>query len=206
MHPHDDPPAAINPSGTTDTGTQAASIPARPQPVMMVLTGISFAGKSVLARAIHDVLGLAVIDPDAVGHEMGLGRDGEFLSDDQWDRIHREAEQRARHLLRAGKSLVYDTTAFTVEQRQHLRALAHDAGASGVIIFVDTPRDEAYRRWEHNTHTRERFSVHEDDFAMVADRFERPDPDEHALRYTPADESKRWIEARLAPLVDPRSS
>lgn len=171
------------------------------QPVMVVLTGISFAGKSVLARAIGDTLGLAVIDPDSVGHEMGLGLDGEFLSDEQWARIHREAERRATHLLRDGNSLVYDTTAFTVEQRHHLRTLARESGAHAIVVFIDTPREEAYRRWERNANTRERFLVHEDDFAMVADRFELPGLDEPALRYTPADEPDEWIATHLTPVV-----
>ncbi len=89
-----------------------------PPLVTFILTGISFAGKSVLARTMSDVTGLAVVDPDRVGHEMGLGLSGELLSDSQWATIHRESERRARLLLREGQSLIYDTTSFTRAQRE----------------------------------------------------------------------------------------
>lgn len=91
---------------------------------LYILTGMSFAGKSVLAKAISERKGIAVIDPDTVRIEMGIGLGGEFLPAEQWATIHAEAEDRARSILKEGRSLIYDTTAFNKNQRDRLRDLA----------------------------------------------------------------------------------
>lgn len=164
---------------------------------LYLFTGISFSGKSVLARALAARLGAPRVDPDEVSHRLGLGLAGEFLSDAQWAEIHAIAEAEAGAHLRAGRSVVYDTTAFTRAQRDALRDLATNGGAATQVIVVDTPRDIAFQRWLANERTRERPRVHPDDFAMVADQFEPPTPDEAALRFTPADDPVTWRAAHV---------
>lgn len=166
---------------------------AQEQPVMIFLTGISFAGKSVLARALSETLGFAIVDPDQIGHDMGLGMNGEFLDDTQWETIHRVAERTAVGLLRSGQSIIYDTTAFTRDQRDRLRGLATSTSATPILVLVDTSRSEACNRWKRNNRLRERFVVHEDDFNMVADQFEPPSGDEQYLRIDPEDDIATWI-------------
>ena len=162
-------------------------------PCLYLFIGISFAGKSVLARRLAEHLGVPRVDPDEVSHRLGLGLAGEFLSDAQWAEIHAIAEQEACAHLRAGRSVVYDTTAFTRQQRDALRELARGCGATTRLIFIDTPRDLAYQRWLANEQTRERPRVHPDDFAMVADLFEPPSSDEDTLHFTPRDDAAEWI-------------
>lgn len=162
-------------------------------PCLYLFTGISFAGKSVLARTLAAHLGAPRVDPDEVSHRLGLGLAGEFLSDAQWAQIHAMAEEEACAHLQAGSSVVYDTTAFTRRERDHLRAMAARCDATSRLIYVDTPRDLAYQRWLINEQTKERPRVHPNDFAMVADLFEPPGSDEGALRFTPADEAAEWI-------------
>lgn len=171
------------------------------QPCLYLFTGISFAGKSVLARTLAAHLGAMRVDPDEVSHRLGLGLAGEFLSDAQWTQIHAMSEAEARGHIRAGRSVVYDTTAFTRRERDHLRAAAERCGATSRLIFVDTPRDLACQRWQANEQTRERPRVHPDDFAMVADLFEPPGSDEGALHFTPADEAADWVASHF-PAVD----
>ena len=50
-------------------------------PTLSILTGISFAGKSVLDRELASFLSLHRVDPDEVSHEFGWGLAGEFLTD-----------------------------------------------------------------------------------------------------------------------------
>lgn len=165
---------------------------------LYLFTGISFSGKSVLARVLAAQLGMPRVDPDEVSHRSGLGLAGEFLSDAQWAEIHALAEAEAGAHLRAGRDVVYDTTAFTREQRDALRDLATNCGAATQVIVVDTPRDIAFQRWLANEETQERPRVHPDDFAMVADLFEPPQPEERAWRFTPADDPAAWMAAHLA--------
>lgn len=160
--------------------------------MLYILTGVSFAGKSVLAKAISERKGIAVIDPDAVRIEMGLGLDGEFLPAEQWATIHAEAEDRARSILKEGQSLIYDTTAFNKNQRDELRDLACQCGALPVVVAVKIEREEAYRRWERNNETLERFTVHLDDFNMCAEAFEYPHGETH-LTYEAGQDLNAWI-------------
>ena len=57
-------------------------------PCLYLFTGVSFAGKSVLARALAAHVGVPRVDPDEVSHRLGLGLGGEFLDDAQWAQIH----------------------------------------------------------------------------------------------------------------------
>jgi predicted kinase len=167
-----------------------------PQNNFYILTGMSFAGKSVLGRAIAKRKGIDVIDPDMVRIEMGLGLDGEFLSAEVWATIHAEAEARARVILKAGHSLVYDTTAFDKGQRDELRDLARQSGAEPVVIAVKIDRDDAYRRWKRNNETLERFTVHIDDFNMCAEAFKYPHGEPHIV-YETGQDLDTWITNNL---------
>lgn len=162
-------------------------------PCLYLFTGISFAGKSVVARSLAEHVQIPRIDPDEVSHEQGLGLAGEFLTDAQWADIHARAEARAAAYLQAGTSVVYDTTAFTRQQREALRDLAERNGATTRLIFLDTPREIAYARWQANEQSAQRARVHPDDFAMVADLFEPPTADEEPARYTPTDDVEQWV-------------
>jgi predicted kinase len=170
-------------------------------PCLYLFTGISFAGKSVLARALAARLGAPRVDPDEVSHRFGLGLSGEFLSDVQWTQIHQLAEEEACVHLRTGTSVVYDSTAFTRVQRDALRDLATCCGATTRLIFVDTPLNLARQHWHANEQSPRRARVHADDFAMVADRFEPRGPDEGALGFTQEDDVDAWIAARFAWLI-----
>ncbi len=160
---------------------------------MYLLTGISFSGKSTLAQAISKVQNIPIVDPDSVAHERGIGVEGEMVSDAQWVLIHQEAEQRAAQMLIAGSSLVYDTTSFSRQQRQELRDLAVQHNAELVLIFVSVSYAEARQRWNQNNQTQERFTVHEDDFNMVADNFEPPSSDEPHLMYRAGQDMMQWL-------------
>lgn len=162
-------------------------------PCLYLLTGISFAGKSVLARRLADHFSALRVDPDDISHRLGLGLAGEFLSDAQWAQIHALAEQEACRCLRVGVSVVNDTTAFTRQQRDAVRALAARCGATAPVVFVDTPREVAHQRWRANELAPHRARVHPDDFAMVAEQFEPPDSPEGTLHFAPDVEVGNWI-------------
>lgn len=127
---------------------------------------------------------------------MGLGVNGEFLSAEQWAMIHAKAEERARHLLNQGRSVVYDTTAFNKDQRDALRNLARQCGATPVVIAVKIERNEAFRRWQTNNETRERFTVHLDDFNMCAEAFKFPHGEPH-LTYEAGQNIETWVANNL---------
>jgi hypothetical protein len=149
---------------------------------MYILSGMSFAGKSVLAREISRAKHVEIIDPDEVAHERRLGLHGEFLSDAVWCDILKQ---------------LYDTTAFNKEQRDHLREIARACGATPIVIIVSIEREEAFKRWQENTLSRQRALVHIEDFQMCADAFTFPGEDEEYLVYHADEESSLWIKNNL---------
>ena len=164
---------------------------------MYILSGMSFAGKSVLAHQISEAKHIEIIDPDDIAHEKGLGLHGEFLSDAVWQSIHHEAEDRARSLLYTGKGIVYDTTAFNKEQRDHLRKIANADGATPIVIIVSITREEAFKRWQENNISQHRSLVHIEDFQMCADAFTFPGDDEKYLVYHAGEDISSWIANNL---------
>ena len=164
---------------------------------LYLLTGLSFAGKSVLARAIAQAKDATIIDPDEIAREQGLGLRGEFVADELWAIVHAEAERRARALLRAGRRVVYDTTGYNKDQRDQLRLLATESGAVPITIYVRVSKELAQQRWERNNQTRERFLAHPDDFTMVLKAYQPPGNDEHVLTYESGEPIDDWIARRL---------
>lgn len=165
---------------------------------LYLLTGLSFAGKSVLARTIARARDAAIVDPDEVARERGVGLRGELVTDAQWAVVHAEAERRARALLHEGWRVVYDTTGYNKGQRDRLRVLATESGAQAITIYVHVPMEVALARWERNNRTRERFQVHADDFMMVLNEYQSPSIDEAFLTYASGEPIDDWI-ARMLP-------
>ena len=161
---------------------------------MYILCGMSFAGKSVLAREIQKATGYSLIDPDEVSREWGLGLKGEFVSEKDWADIHKESEKRAIKLLKEGNNLIYDTTALGKKERDHLRDIANSLNVEPIVIVVNIDRKTAYKRWQENNKTKERYAVHLDDFNMCADAYAIPGDDEEFVVFNEGDDMNKWIE------------
>ena len=166
-------------------------------PTLYIMCGLSFSGKTVLSKAISEDTGIVRIGEDDISHERGLGLSGVMLSDETWVEIHAEAERRIKRLLEQGRGVVYDTTAFTKEQRDHLRELASHAGAESRVVYMDVGKVEARRRFLENRGSKERFDVHEEDFNMVVEHFEPPLKEKDVLIYKPGDDPNEWAKRNL---------
>ena len=163
---------------------------------LFILCGLPFAGKTTLARELGQRLGFARVEIDAINAERGVWDDRHGMSPEEWDETYRESYRRLEALLRAGRSVIYDATNFTREQRDRPRAIAARHGVPATVIYLDVPEAEARRRWRHNRETGRRADVRDEDFALVATAFEPPAGDEAAVRYDPGAPLDEWI-ARL---------
>jgi predicted kinase len=164
-------------------------------PTLYFLCGLPFAGKSTLARALVAHTGARHISLDAINTERGLGLDGDgaAITPEQWDVTYAEAYRRIEETLTAGGSVVYDETCFLRSQRDAVRAIAARSGARAQLIWVTTPEAAARARLLANRQTGERFDIRDDNFELVATRFEPPTPDERALRYDGASPHEAWL-------------
>ena len=157
----------------------AGSAPEKPQPVLYILCGLPFSGKSTAARQLAEAKDADIVELDAVNTELGIGLTP--ITPEEWSRSYKECYQRLQRLLRAGRSAIFDATNFTLRQRDEVRQVATDAGADAVVVYVRLTRAIAERRFLENRLNRRRHDIRDEDFAHVADNFEEPGDDEATI-------------------------
>lgn len=167
--------------------------------VLVLMCGLSFAGKTTIARALADARGWRYISLDDINTERGVGIAGQPISDREWQRTYAEAYRRIEQCLRARQPLIYDETNMLRAQRDQLRGIAAACAAPTYVVYVATPEDEARRRWQANRLRPQRSDVRDDNFAQVIARFEPPASDEAVIRFDPSLPLQEWI-ARAFPL------
>jgi aminoglycoside phosphotransferase family enzyme/predicted kinase len=123
---------------------------ARPQLVVMV--GACGSGKSAVATALAQTLGLEILRSDALRHALVGRRDPEapfqqgIYSPARTQQTYEELFRRASVLLHEAVSVVLDGSFLDPQHRQQARALAHECGAAIHILWCRCPREVALAR------------------------------------------------------------
>jgi predicted kinase len=178
------------------------SVPARPAGRLVLLCGLSFSGKSTVARAIHTELGATVVSLDEINARRGL-QGGQGVPISEWQRTHRIATAEVTAALRPGATVVVDDTSSPRFLRDGWRALAEQTGASYTLVFVATDRDEARARRDRNREQSSRPDVIDAVFDDHADNFEALQPDEDAICVRSDDDVRQWVRQHADRLSDP---
>jgi len=164
-------------------------------PYLYILCGLPFSGKSTLAHALSRSLNLQVVAMDRVNDERGLGHNGQRITAQQWFETYAACYRRLTEALEARRSVIFDAPSFTRGQRDELRALADECGASVRVVYVQVPNEVARLRWQANRANARRHDVRDDDFSLVEINFEAPTPDEEPLIYDGESEPSEWAES-----------
>jgi predicted kinase len=151
------------------------------RPVLVILCGLPFSGKSTMGRRLASVTGAELISYDALWQEV---RDATGLSCG-FDDLSALADARLRAALRSGRDAVYDTLNDTRDWRDRLRALAESAGAGAVVVYLETPLGVRAARRERCRATGERHPVSSKGLKSSEAKFEPPGPDERAVVVRP---------------------
>jgi hypothetical protein len=96
-------------------------------PTLFVLCGLSFSGKTTLARRIADATGSAIVAYDEL--YATVERDSAITGLDEWYLIRGVLHEQARAHLAAGRSVVVDNLNEEVVDRAAFRAIADEQGA-----------------------------------------------------------------------------
>jgi len=107
---------------------------------VVLLSGLPGSGKSTWVRG--RAAGWAVISPDEIRAELGVDP-GDAA---EQGRVGQVARDRAKELLRAGKSFVWDATNISRDMRAQLVALCAGYGAFVRIVYVEAPWGEMLAR------------------------------------------------------------
>lgn len=86
--------------------------------------------------------------------------------------------------LQAGKNVLYDSTNQTKASRDTLRDIASEEGADARVLYVKTPIETIWKRWEENRLTTTRSQISRELVQMTIDSFEEPDESEEVLIIT----------------------
>lgn len=157
-----------------------------PLPMLMILCGLPYSGKSAVSAGIAGLLENTVpVEIDQINLERGLGVDGASIPLGEWPMTYNVAYERVEQALASGSNVVFDATNHSRAQRDILRALARRTGAESVVIHVDVPEEDARRRWMDDQPAGTGVADGHDTFQRVVDRFDPPMPDERVILYLP---------------------
>lgn len=168
----------------------------RDAPLLVVMCGRSFSGKSTLALALADRLGAERVSLDAINEERGL-RGGDGIPASEWMRTNDEASARVEEALSAGRTVIVDDTSSPRFLRDRWRELASRARADMALVFVDAPVELVRARLAANRGDPARHDVTDDVMDAHLSAFEAPDADEHAITM----DARTPIDASVAQLL-----
>jgi predicted kinase len=161
---------------------------------LIIICGLSFAGKSTLADAICTEFGYPQVDVDETKLDLfGSGIDDADLSADEWTRIYREADARLVAHLRNGDNVVDASRNFRRRERIHARSLAERMSATVVVVYIDAPESLVRQRWAQNRYRQTRRDVSADAFEEIIAAMEPPSADEKVLVFRPDDSIANWL-------------
>lgn len=164
------------------------------KPALYIMCGLPFSGKSVLAKKLSEKKGFDLVEIDAIKSGYGLRDVWEHMKAEDWDKIFNDSFSQAANSMRAGRSIIYDSTNHTRKSRDELRALAERNDANSSVIFVDVSVDAAKERWHQNKETDKRMDLPEWAFNAALNSWEPPTEDENVLHYDPSEPIDNWIE------------
>lgn len=161
---------------------------------LIIICGLSFAGKSTLGNAIAAHLGHEQVDVDRTKERL-YGRDvnDEHITREQWDTIYADTDALTVHYLDSGKNVVDASRNFTRTERDHIRGIVTDRGHRSITVHVNTPESIARQRWKANREHPLRRDVTDTDFEEIVRVWEPPLDDERPVVFGFDETIEAWI-------------
>lgn len=172
-------------------------------PVLIAVCGLGFSGKSVLARALSQELGIRTLSYDYEIYPVyrHLVPPGSSVAA-EYDIVQDIAREQIAAILATGQSLIYDDLLLERDDRRKLAAVARDHRAELVLVYLDTPLAVINKRRAENARTQMRADSGETKLRLDASLLEPPDRTERAVCVRPSDavaDVLTKIRARLPP-------
>ena len=161
------------------------------KPMLYVLCGLPYSGKSTLTKKLLNKFGLKVVSMDDVIDKYKF--DTETMTQDQWDLVYSEGYEVLKQLLSKGSSVILDLGNLLKDERQTAKAIAEELNTNHILIYMNTSVSEIWDRWHINEQTQERGSLTKSELQKAIDMFESPTTDENYIEYKPSENLDEWI-------------
>lgn len=149
---------------------------------LFILCGFPYAGKSYVASQLQSQTDIQIVSIDDIFKARGFDWDTNVLpSTSEWEQILNESYEKTKDSLLQGKNVFYDSTNQTVASRNTLRDLADTVGANTCVLYIKTPIETVWRRWEENQNNPKRSVVSRELVQQTIDTFEEPAEAENVL-------------------------
>lgn len=166
------------------------------KPLLVVLSGLPFSGKSTLAKQLSEMLGLPILNYDSDvyakhKHEVPEGASAA----QEFELIEAIARKYLTKKLSVGNSLIYDDLGLQREDRYYIRQVAETCGAKYVLVFLDTPIEVIEKRRKANRGTNGREDIDTAKLQLDISLLEKPQADESAIIVYPGTPVERIVTA-----------
>jgi predicted kinase len=104
--------------------------------MLILMCGLSFSGKSTLARQLGKELEATALSLDSINEERGL-HGGQGIPVEEWAKTNRLAEERSRAQLRAGGNVIIDDTGSPRFIRDRWREVAAGSQAAFALVWIE---------------------------------------------------------------------
>jgi predicted kinase len=158
---------------------------------LFILCGLSFAGKTTIARAVAAATRSAVVSYDRL--YATAERPAGLTGLDEWRFVVGLVHDGTRAHLEAGRSVVVDNLNEDRVDRDALRAIADEVGVRSLVIHVDAPLDLILERRRANDASGGRGTTSDEQFEFVRSRFEPPAPPERFVVYRAGDDLDAFV-------------
>jgi len=161
---------------------------------LLIICGISFAGKSTLGKAIIERFGYEEVDVDDTKFQLyGQSIQDEDLNPDDWVRIYAETDKLIENHLKSGSTVVDASRNFRKAERDIAGSIADKVGVPMVTIYVDTPEGIVRQRMLENRRKSSRRDITDKDFEEAIMAMEPPIAAENPLIFHYHDEIESWL-------------
>ena len=152
------------------------------QKTLFILCGYPYAGKSYVVNQIKSHADIVVVSIDDIFKAKGFDWDSNVLPNEgEWKDIFEESYEQTRQALLDGKNILYDSTNQTVASRDKLREVAKSVGADTYVLYIKTPIETVWQRWEKNHNNPQRSVVSRELVQQTIDMFEEPTESENVI-------------------------
>lgn len=150
-------------------------------PRLYILCGLSFAGKSTLARGIAEPLDATIVECDQY---IAVVRPNTLSKREEWRLIQNLARARTKELLESGENVIYDDLMVMSGNRAELVQLANQCGARALTIYLNTSAETVRQRQQEKSPTEEQQTLWDEHTTLLLSQL-TPPPKEEAVYLEP---------------------